>query len=259
MGKTLGSARLQGIIPWDAIEDRTRTVNVGDSEEVSPLAHVRWRYLSLRDAAEFYGMPRWWGQPIRVQLWLEKQALSSVFERLAHKLSVDLMVMKGFASLSQLFKNSDILRETSEVSMKRIVILQFGDFDPSGECIQDSAARRIKDDFGVHIECRRIALTKVQVVRYQLPPDFTKIGDTRRKRFIEKHGVDWAVELDALNPDELSRLVHESVNYYWEKTAERNRDTELDSRQTKIRQLVSGALNPDFRISNEGEGKNGQT
>ena len=43
----------------------------------------------------------------------------------------------------------------------------------------------------------RCAIFREDIERYNLPPDFTKTTDTRRAKFVARHG-DMAVELDAL-------------------------------------------------------------
>jgi hypothetical protein len=49
---------------------------------------------------------------------------------------------------------------------------------------------------------RSATLTLDDVIRYKLPPDFTKATDTRRSAFVARWG-DIAVELDALPLDAL--------------------------------------------------------
>lgn len=48
------------------------------------------------------------------------------------------------------------------------------------------------------------------MIRYNLPPDFTKATDTRRAAFVAKYG-DVAVELDALPVDVLRARIVEEV------------------------------------------------
>lgn len=63
-----------------------------------------------------------------------------------------------------------------------------------------------------------IALTLEQIAEFELPPAPTKKDDTRAADFIAKYG-DMAVELDALPPDELQKLVRESVEQFVNKSA----------------------------------------
>jgi len=58
---------------------------------------------------------------------------------------------------------------------------------------------------------RKCALTREDVSRYNLPPDFTKTSDTRREAFVAKYG-DISVELDALPIDVLQDRLREEIN-----------------------------------------------
>ena len=63
--------------------------------------------------------------------------------------------------------------------------------------------------FDCRPEIVKCALTADDVRRYELPPDFTKKTDSRRAKFVAKHG-DIAVELDALPNQVLrDRLIEE--------------------------------------------------
>lgn len=89
-----------------------------------------------------------------------------------------------------------------------VMVLYFGDFDPSGEDMVRSLRERLAS-FGCKPEVIKCALTAEDVRRYALPSDFTKVTDTRRAAFVKKYG-DIAVELDALPMDILrSRLIAE--------------------------------------------------
>jgi hypothetical protein len=56
------------------------------------------------------------------------------------------------------------------------------------------------------IDVRRLALTRQQVRRYRLPPNFAKETDTRYMAYVVDFGREcW--ELDALRPDVISNLI----------------------------------------------------
>jgi hypothetical protein len=63
---------------------------------------------------------------------------------------------------------------------------------------------------GLEIHVERVALTYEQVQKYGLPPNPTKRADTRSKGYISRYG-DGCWELDAIEPDELQRMVRASV------------------------------------------------
>ncbi len=81
-------------------------------------------------------------------------------------------------------------------SGKPVVVLYFGDFDPSGEDMVRSLGERLTA-LGSEPEIVKCALTLDDIKRYRLPTDFTKRTDTRRAAFVSKFG-DVSVEFDAL-------------------------------------------------------------
>ncbi len=90
-----------------------------------------------------------------------------------------------------------------------VTVFYFGDFDPSGEDMVRSLRERLAF-FGCVPEVVKCALTREDITRYNLPPDFTKKTDTRAAGFIARHG-DVSVELDALPVDVLRQRVLEAV------------------------------------------------
>ena len=90
------------------------------------------------------------------------------------------------------------------------MVLYFGDFDPSGEDI----FRWINEELKPYdINVVKVALTRMQVRKYKLPPMIPKKSDPRTSGFVEKYG-EMAVELDALHPKVLRELIRKSILKY---------------------------------------------
>jgi hypothetical protein len=215
VSNALVDARKEGSIPWAWIEDRLRR----------PREVLMWDNLAERVNSAVWGYRRnvWPTQPDYVEVWLEKDALSGIFEEVLRPYGVTLNVRRGYDGwdsihhaagryrrdrLSQ-YPGDDprILREPAELIPTTIVY--FGDFDPSGEDMVRSLGERLRF-FGVDPSIKKCALTVNDVTRYRLPLDFTKATDTRRAAFIEKYG-DMAVELHALPSDVLRARLVEAV------------------------------------------------
>jgi hypothetical protein len=63
---------------------------------------------------------------------------------------------------------------------------------------------------GADVEIRRIALNMDQVERYEPPPNFAKMTDSRAAGYVEEFGVSsW--ELDALDPVVLREVIETEV------------------------------------------------
>ncbi len=178
--RVLGIARKRGLIPWEFIEDRTRR----------PLKPPAWDSLEtfIDVVKHSYRRDIWEVQPGYFEVWVEKDALSGIFENITTRYGVTLQVVRGYPSLSALHDAASRF-DGGEV-------LYFGDFDPSGEDIERSIGNNL-DDFGSRPKITRVAINREDIDTYNLPPIPTKATDTRQAAFVRTHG-DVAVELDAL-------------------------------------------------------------
>ena len=191
----LVGARKEGFIPWEWIEDRTRR----------PRKVSMWKDLSdFGDTVlSSYRRDVWDSQPRYLEVWLEKDALSGIFQDVLGPYGVTLNVGRGYDGWDSIHNAADRFGDGEGMT-----ILYFGDFDPSGEDMARSLKERLSF-FQSSPEIQKVALTYEDISRYNLPPDFTKEGDRRQKGFIAKYG-DVAVELDALPVDVLkARIVSE--------------------------------------------------
>jgi len=195
VSRCLVDARREGIIPWAWVEDRLRR----------PRAVSMWSGLvDFADTARCaYRRDVWETQSCYIEAWLEKDALSGIFEDVLDPYGVTLNVGRGYDGWDSIHNAADRFGDG-----KGKVILYYGDFDPSGEDMLCSLRERL-GFFGCEPEIVKCALTSDDIVRYHLPPDPAKRTDTRARKFIAKNG-DVAVELDALPVDVLrDRLVAE--------------------------------------------------
>lgn len=193
----LVKARKQGLIPWDWIEDRTR----------KPRQPNMWGGLAefLHTVRHSYRRDIWASQSLYLEVWLEKEALSGIFEPITEKYGVTLVVGRGYDSWTALHGAPERIKGMDRPA----AVLCFGDFDPSGEDIIRALAKGL-EHFGVYPYVTKVALSKDDVLAYDLPPDFTKKTDSRSKLFIERFG-DMAVELDALPIPVLQAKIWEAI------------------------------------------------
>jgi hypothetical protein len=196
VSNALVDARREGVIPWEWIEDRTRRPRTVDM----------WTDLAdfVYTVQRAYRRDVWDTQPGYVECWLEKDALSGIFESVLAPYGVTLNVGRGYDGWSS-------IRNASEryAAGDGVTVLYFGDFDPSGEDMVRSLRDRLRE-LGSAPEILKCALTAEDVRRYELPPDFTKPTDTRSASFVIKFG-DVSVELDALPGRVLQARVREEV------------------------------------------------
>lgn len=196
--------RKSGDVPWEWIEDRLRR----------PRKVAQWG--SLADFVEkvkaSYRRDVWATQPYYVECWLEKDALSGIFESVLHPFGVTLNVGRGFDGWTSIHDAAERYGDG-----KGVVVLYWGDFDPSGEDMVRSLRERLAW-FPSTPDIVKCALTADDIVRYNLPPDAAKRTDSRSAAFIAEHG-DVSVELDALPLEVLRARINAEVSRYIDFTA----------------------------------------
>jgi len=214
----LTKARLTGHIDAERIIDRTRrTLKVATWADLDEYMEV---------VAKSYRREKWTSQKNIVEVWCEKDAVAGVLEPVTEQFEVVLYPCRGYNSYSALRDAGQRIAGRPQPT----TILYLGDFDPSGEDMSRDIRDRLRNDFGVSIDLQVIALTPEQIEQFDLPPAMTKKGDSRAAKFVALHG-DVAVELDALPPDELQRLVSEFVERFVDKsTLESEKAIELDEK-----------------------------
>lgn len=202
LSQTLVIGRMNGLVDWDFIEDRLRkpylTYSVGSIAE------------ALEDTIRAYKLDRQKGQPYHLEVWTEKDAVSSILKRSSVYFHVNLMVNRGYSSCSALYEAYNRLARAESLDSQMPTILYVGDHDPSGlDMLRDIEERLC--EFGVHdFEVIPVALTMEQIREYKPPPNPAKVTDPRAKWYIREYGENsW--ELDALKPEVLHKLVSKAV------------------------------------------------
>jgi len=232
LDKILVKARIKGIIPFNKLEDRSRSFLAGDREFEAPEDFMSWRIEALKYSALEYEVPYWMFQPEHVEVWLEKDALSALFGQVCNKHHVILAPCRGYPSLTYLYETTKRLRNVD----KPITILYFGDLDPRGKDIQRYLIDTLLG-FGITANVQRIALTRQQVESYNLPPAPTKKSDTLARQWIETQG-DAVWELDALEPNLLMQLVEDSILRHFDRTLFEKRNKLQEQNREKINEIV---------------------
>ncbi len=194
LSNILKKGRMAGIVDWSSIEDRIRKPKIPYwSHDVDG---------AIDDTINQYRLDRMAHQENKIEVWVEKDALSNVLYRVTDKYHIKLMVNRGYSSVSAMYDAYLRLNDND-------TILYFGDHDPSGmDMIRDIKDRML--DFGLNINVVPIALTMQQIRKFNPPPNPAKTTDPRAKWYIKKFG-DTSWELDALPPRELISLVENAI------------------------------------------------
>ena len=213
LGSIVNDGRLAGLIDWDTIEDRTR--------ELRERSHWTGPAQLVHSAAEAFGLDLWKGQPHRVEVWIEKDALMGVIERACQDLDVPYFSCRGYTSQSEMWSAGMRLVRWAKRGYETI-ILHLGDHDPSGIDMTRDIDDRL-ELFCLHHgatppDVIRIALTRAQIEEHNPPPNPAKVTDSRYQGYTIEHGENsW--ELDALDPRMLDALIREHVESYRDEDA----------------------------------------
>jgi len=155
-------ARWDGAISMEAFVDRERSMyGSTKAEEKTVEQEIKDAKETIKNWITAYGLERWSNQPNFVEVWVEKKALQGVLERPCMMNDVGLAPCKGYPSLTFLNKAKKRF-EAAQMNGKEVIILYFGDYDPSGEDIP----RSLKDNLarmGCEVEVERIALHPEQI------------------------------------------------------------------------------------------------
>jgi hypothetical protein len=197
----VSKGRMAGLIDWDAIEDRTREP-VENSHWVSPAS-------IMRSAARSYAEDLWAFQPLRAEVWCEKQALAGVFESICSELDILFFACRGYVSDSAMKQAAERHIDVDR-SGQPTTVFHFGDHDPSGMDMTRDIGDKLRLLGARRTSIERVALNRDQVDEFDLPPNPAKATDSRSDGYVEEYGeVSW--ELDAIPPTSLRDMVRDAV------------------------------------------------
>lgn len=205
LGAIVNNARLAGLMDWDAIEDRGRNL----------IKHSHWDTPGeiIETAAQSFRFDKWVGQPHRVEVWVEKQALEAVVGQAAAPLDCPYFACKGYTSQSEMWRAAQRFSEYIDNGHAPVVI-HLGDHDPSGIDMTRDIFDRLNETFGVEVEIERIALNMDQIRKYKPPPNPAKLTDSRATGYIAKFKTHSSWELDALEPAQLRELIQKTIRSF---------------------------------------------
>jgi len=201
LGDVIKNGRRSGLIDWEAIEDRTRNMR----------EHPSWNRPAgiVAAAAEQYREDLWRGQDFRPEVWIEKDALLGVIERVCDEYRLPYFACRGNNSESEQYKAGKRF-EAYLASGLTPIVLHLGDHDPSGLDMTRDNRDRLAIFAREDVEVRRLALNMDQVERYRPPPNFAKESDTRYAAYARQFGPNcW--ELDALDPIVIADLIRTEI------------------------------------------------
>jgi 5S rRNA maturation endonuclease (ribonuclease M5) len=220
----------------------------------------------------------WEDQPYRVIIVVEKEALGDLVAKFVEGVweygVFAVRVIRGYDSATDVHLLAETIAELPE--SQKPVILQLGDFDPSGEdIVRDLRERLMMLSKRTDIIFEKVAVTLDQIIELQLPAKPESIEeiqkmrrdprykgyiekltslaqlDERVRRLIEMYGSpEIRVELDALvalAPDTFKRVLRNAIEKYFDwqiyNTVTKQREEELKKKAEEVRQKTMEEMN----------------
>ena len=246
--RALKLARRAEMIPFDSIRD-DGILHRGWS---APENLVKYSWV---EGAECFNRDKQAGQPYRIEVWCEAAGMLPQIGRVCAPYSMMCYSNGGFNSLTAVRQIVDyaagtpIARRyccTSATGIRRATrsFIQ--------AIVEDAAAflERDREHDTQELHWERMALTRELVTEFKLPADEIKTNDSRSRIYRERNNTT-KVELEALAPDQIARLLREAI----EKRLDHEVFEQVKTEQVEQRRLLQraaqaaqAALYPEARM-----------
>ena len=218
LSKATKYARYLGLVPIDNFVDRRNPephinasyrANTGvDEIKIDP------EQIAESIAELFYPYNPQHALAYHLEIWAEKSTQNDIILPMARQYRAN--VVTGLGELSITAVNQ--LMQRIEQADKPVRIFYISDFDPAGETMPISVARKIEylSETSKDIKLKPLMLTKEQCVEYNLPRTPIKESDKRKGGFETRHGAG-ATELDALealHQGEMGLILQHEISPY---------------------------------------------
>jgi len=247
VGEVLVAARLQGLIPWAHIVDRSRTMlTVSMWSDIGAFAHT---------AGYSYRGDVWATQEQKVGVWVEKDARAAWVAQIVRPYGVTVIPGRGSSSWGLIREVVEVLGDGYGAS-----VLYLGDFDPSGLVIGEHVRMGL-GALGCRPEWRLLAVRHEDMLdipraAWQAPKDEhydeklgrTVKGDPNTRKFLEKYGAEQkTAEVDSMPPALLRARILDAVHERMDMPAWRRR-MRLDSVEKQaVRKALDALDDPDVQ------------
>ena len=214
-----GELRTSGELPFRWIRD--------DSRRRMEMSLHKSAADALRDASERFAYDFQIMQPIRLEVWCEKETLSGVLWPTCAKYRIDLLPCKGMPSLT--YRHEAAM--AANLDGRPFKVIYVGDSDPTGEMI-DPTINRFMDEY-LKVEwlgIERIAVTDEQRTAMSLPTRPPKETGARAGR----HAEIGCVEVEAIPPDALRGILAKSLEARLDMDALRRAHLEDDAQRETL-------------------------
>lgn len=191
--------RKSGLLPYDLIQDNSRSHYASYSN--TSLNEF------LVEMKNNYRLDFWANKNEKPIIFLEKEALRTVFYDVTYQHHVTLFASKGFASLGFLNVAFQEIKKLQSEG-KTVFVYSFSDYDPSGVAAVNATKNNLTQMGVKNVYFEQIGIKEEHITEYNLPTRITKIAhNNHAKNFHD----DRSVELDALHPRELKNMLKTAI------------------------------------------------
>ena len=203
----LTRARLNGLIPWEAISDETRPV-LGTRFTKDSSSFVD---LEIHHFLRGYRRDLLQSQSDHVELIVEKLTVQNIIATVANRYTMPMTVGRGYCSINPRY---EIVQRYLRSGKDRLIILVASDFDPDGDEIAESFARSIRDDFGVaEVVASKVLLRQDQIEDWKLPSNGLEAKESSSKfaKFVKRYNSNAVFELEAVPPALMQQTIKSAI------------------------------------------------
>jgi hypothetical protein len=234
--------RRAGRLPYDDIADLTRWMRKPRTYDGVEAA--------LEATAQLYRKALWSDADTYVEIWCEKDALAGVLYPVTAEYDVPLMVARGYSSETFAFEAI----AAREDDRRDYDVWYLGDFDRSGceaaHSLQEKL-ERFADEKGVEVNFRILAMQAEDILESDESDNTALVNLNGQARWLPTREPKrnspadkawphrYAIELDAIPPDDLRRMVREVIENYLPPDQLEILKVAEDSERTQIRELVA--------------------
>ncbi len=175
--------------------------------------------------------------PVRLEVWLDKDALTGVVYPETAEYDVPLMSYRGFSS--ETFAYEAVQNYAGDT--RPLVILHLGDFDRAGEDARTDLERKLRgfaSEVDLAVNFIHLGVTLEQISSWRLPKRAPKRSTQADRRWPH----DFAVELDAIPPDDLRKIVRAGIEQFLPREQFESLKAAEESDREFIARLVTRAI-----------------
>ena len=235
--------RLNGTIPWEAIDDETRPFT-----EYAVWPNARDYVRAMLDGLfDDYFRDLTQSQPNYIECLVEKNTILQMACRVTARYRIKTGSARGFNGIDLWHDLNERFKASGK---ERLILIVMSDFDPEGEVIPHVAGRTLRDNFGIsNLDIVKAAVTKNQIERYKLPEqNFAKESSSNREWFVKRNGGNESVyELEAIHPDAMLKDLEWTIQNVLDMQlfrAEAARENEerpyLDAKRREVMEILKG-------------------